>query len=217
MTDKEASEIIQNLVTMHRNIQGGGIDRFYSEEQLKEMAPFNRHKRLLFYYESLSTYAYSLDNYMFSTKGIYPNTYNISTFENDVRDGINEMIRFVGNYHTNITNKADFITETGIKEVFDILNIDVDDVLCSIREIHNSSNITESKLYSTYFDDLLKKTDFYGESRIQAIKNVKRNFEEDETRIFHMAIHLENENLLKVRKKEKLKNFIHLVKGKIKK
>lgn len=204
MTDHEASQIIQNLVEIHRTIHWGNLSD-------TEHIP-----TLIFYYRSFSEYACDLDNYLSSTKGDNGRQDDLEKFESDVREGINGMIRFVGNYHTSINNKEIFITEIGIKEVLDILNIDVDEVLYSIRKIHNSNNIKESNSYSTYLEKLLKKPDFYGELSIQSIKNVKRIFEEDENCIFDMAIHLEIERLLKVRRKEKLKNIKRLVKNKIK-
>lgn len=129
MTDLEASKIIQNLVFIHRAIHWG------------KLSDTENSSALVFYYRSLSEYAVELDNYLSSTKGDNGRKDDLEKFESDVRHGIERMVSFISNYEIDHAYKEHFIMISNIDDVFEILNIDINEKLSEIRGKHVDQTI----------------------------------------------------------------------------
>lgn len=199
MTDHEASKIIQNLVDIHRTIHWGKLN------------DTKRTTTLVFYYRSLSEYAVELDNYLSSTKGDNGRKDDLEKFESDVRSGVERMINFISNYNINLPYKEHFIEHSHIDDVFDILEIDKNEILSNIREKHEYNKEQYQELYSSYFTKELNSTR-YDEIGLKAVENVKSMYENEDKRFLDLAIKQESDRLRKLekftRKKTKQKKLM---------
>lgn len=187
MTDHEASKIIQNLVDIHRTIHWG------------KLSDTKRTTTLVFYYRSLSEYAVELDNYLSSTKGDNGRKDDLEKFESDVRSGVERMINFISNYNINLHYKEHFIERSHIDDVFDILDIDKNEILSNIREKHEYNKEQYQELYSSYFTKELNSTR-YDEIGLKAVENVKAMYENEDKRFLDLAIKQESDRLRKLEK-----------------
>lgn len=214
MTDHEASKIIQNLVEIHRTIHWGQLS------DTEHISP------LVFYYRSFSEYAVDLDNYLSSTKGDNGRKDDLEKFESDVRVSVKGMVKFISNYNIDLTYKEHFIERSNINEVFEILNIDKNEVLSSIRENHEYNKEQYREVHLSYFTDELNSTR-YDKFGLKAVENVKAMYENEDTKFLDMAIRQEWGNLKDMEEfkrktynkrkwKEKFNKFKYFIKAKIK-
>lgn len=214
MTDHEASQIIQNLVEIHRMIHWGQLN------DTEDISP------LVFYYRSFSEYAVDLDNYLSSTKGDNGRKDDLEKFESDVRVSIRGMVKFISNYNIDLTYKENFIERSNIDKVFEILNIDKNEVLSSIRENHKYNKEQYRGVHLSYFTEELNSTR-YDKLGLKAVENVKAMYENEDTKFLDMAIRQEWGNLRDMeefkrknynrrKRKEKFNEFKKFIKTKIK-
>lgn len=191
MDKNQATEIMQNLVFMHRSIHWGNVNNMdvvgMYERRYGDKLDTNLVKKDFFYYKSLSEYACELDQYMY----MILEEIDLSEFESNVRAGIRRMIQYVSEYNIDLYTKTEFIESRPIAKVFKILNINIDDVLQRVSENHKKLKSEYHDIYLSYYDRKIK-------NMIARINNSNQN----ET----LSVQLEAmQNLKNYAEKEKLK------------
>lgn len=141
---KKANKIMENLVTIHRDIHWGLIDSGIRSSLDKENTSLKYSKiinmnksvqlRMLFYYHAFSEYAVELDNYVNNLDTESGDHDSLDQFMKDVHFAIERMIVFITHYDIELVYKERFVNSPGVQELFKLLDIDKDVILTEIRE-----------------------------------------------------------------------------------
>ncbi|HHO6056923.1 TPA: hypothetical protein ACRVI2_000741 [Staphylococcus aureus] len=157
MDKKQATQIIQNLVIIHRNIHWGSIKSSPTSSWDRYSINYSK-EEFIFYYQAFSEYACDLDNYMTSAMGEGVPESDLPEFESNVRIAIERMTEYIEGYNINLYAKKNFIERSGISDVFKILDIDLDSILKRISDNHTSLIKECKNNYLSFYDQKINCT-----------------------------------------------------------